>query len=116
MSETYKTLEEHDICRALEQDVSNAHLAREFGVHKETIVSWRRKFGIPRFVSRAECQELTLELLRADREHQGVCLAELVSYCHASRQKLYWILKDMERAGLIYALGSTNARRWYLSP
>lgn len=114
MEETLKTPEASDICQALRSDASNTYLAREFGVHKETIVAWRRKYGIPRFVPRARCREMILKVLRSAHSREGLFLSELVEHCQASRQKLYWILKDMEREGLIYAVGATNARRWFV--
>lgn len=113
--QTTKTAQAQEIRRALLQDQSNTQIAREFGVHKETVVGWRRRFGIPRFVPREHCWRTILKILRSDTAATGVYLTELVSACGASRQKLYWILKDMEEAGLVFAMGQTNARRWYAS-
>jgi hypothetical protein len=104
------------VVRALQSEKSNLILARELGVHKETIVSWRKKLGIPRFTPQDACREIILTVLAesAYEGSEGLSQIELMQHCHCSRQKLYWILRAMAAEGLVYAVGGTNARRWFL--
>lgn len=98
---------------ALKSEKTNKKIAQELGVHKETVVAWRKKYGIPRFTSHAACREIIRTSLAKSLD--GVYQAELVQRCGCSRQKLYWILRAMVREGKVYALGETNARKWYLT-
>lgn len=106
-------LASHTIRQILRSGKSNRQIALELGVHRETIVTWRRKYGIPRFTPHGTCKTIVLTTLA--REREGVFQSELTDACGCSRQKLYWILKTMREEGLVYALGETNARRWYLT-
>ena len=110
---TPKVIERQTIETALKSQKSNKKIAQELGVHKETVVSWRRKFGIPRFTPHDRCREIVLKVLHA--EPDGAYQSELVRHCGCSRQKLYWILKAMRGEGTVYAEGETNARKWYLA-
>lgn len=109
---TPKVIEPCIVEAALKSQKSNKKIAQELGVHKETVVSWRRKFGIPRFTPHTRCREIVLKVLSTAPD--GVYQSELVRHCGCSRQKLYWILKAMRLEGKVYAEGETNARKWYL--
>lgn len=110
---TQTKLASHTICQILHSGKSNRQIALEVGVHRETVVTWRRKYGIPRFTPHETCKAIVLKALR--HEPGGVFQSELTEACGCSRQKLYWILKTMRAEGLVYALGATNARKWYLT-
>lgn len=106
-----RALPQDVIEKALKSPKTNKVIAQELGVHKETVVAWRKKYSIPRFTPHAACREIIHTTLT--RSADGAYQAELAQHCKCSRQKLYWILRSMVREGTIYASGETNARKWY---
>lgn len=109
-----KTFNPLQICQELQTN-SNITLARKYGVHRTTIYEWRKRLGIPRFTPKGECRKRIVTLLEQDACRTGVTIPEMVAVCNCTRQKLYWILKEMIVAHLVYATGATLSRRWYLN-
>lgn len=103
------------ICTALESRKTNSTIAKAFGVHRQTVVKWRREYHRPRFMLKEVCVQHILRLVDEDARglNQGITLVEMEHACQCSRQKLYWILKDMVVAKQVRVEGATNSRRWY---
>jgi hypothetical protein len=101
------------IQRALQSAKTNKKIAQELRVHKETVVAWRKKYGIPRFIPQEDCRDIIVRVLRQSPD--GLYQADLVQHCGCSRQKIYWILRAMTAEGRVAASGETNARKWYLT-
>jgi predicted transcriptional regulator len=100
------------VCRELRSPKTNKEIARKLNVHPMTISHWRKKFRIQRFISKEECRAHIIAL--AVKCPDGVYQSEMVNACECSRQKIYWILKELEQEGYVYPLGNTTNRKWFL--
>lgn len=101
------------VCRELRTHKTNKQIAKELHVHHTTVCVWRKLYGVRRFISKEECHARILSMLIDDKN--GIFQSEMVNACGCSRQKIYWILRYLENRKLVYAVGKTNNRKWYLN-